>query len=827
MSAGDLSQPSFGNWLRRRRHELDLTQAQFARQVGCSTVMLHKLETEERRPSQAMAERLAELLKVPRADRPAFLRFARGDPFAAPESSKNQRDSGAPRHNLPVQLTSFIGREKDLAAVRALARSTRLVTLTGVGGVGKTRLALQAADGLLAQFPGGAWMVEMASQTDAALVPDAVAGVLGVKEQAGRPVLATLIDHLRGRTILLILDNCEHLVAACARLAAALLAGCPNLTILATSRETLGIPGEALFVVPPLPAPHARHSLLPEAFIHYEAVRLFVERASAVLSGFAVTGENAPAVAHVCRQLDGIPLAIELAAARVRVLRVEQIAERLDDRFRLLTGGSRAALPRHQTLQALIDWSYDLLAPVERALLRRLAVFVGGWTLPAAEATCAGDGLDPADVLDLLVQLVNKSLVAVEHQPGQDARYRLLDTIRHYALARLAESGEAESVWRRLAQYYIALIKVSGLADQITSIQDPYRVLAQERDNVRGALAWCRSAPGAEELGLQLAVAVMNSWIGHGDWREAQAFLEAALERASQLANPSARVRAELGLGQIAYMQGHYARATAHLLRSSSLARERQDARAEGAALVVLADVALEQGEPPLALDHLEAAWALYQRLDDAEGMAVTMQMQAEAVLGQEDAVRAAALFQKSLALFPEPVRANHVPGTLIGLGSTAILQGDYELAQQQYMDCLALCRQHQERSLNLPWAIYGLGEATLGLGEAALARNHFREALELFRDEGDQGAISFCLASLGCAAALAGELAQAAGLWGMADALRKSLGARQPPASRVIRERLVDQTRKQLGEEAFAAAWTEGAQLSLEQAIDLAMSAG
>jgi predicted ATPase/DNA-binding XRE family transcriptional regulator len=396
---------SFGNWLRQHRRALDLTQAELAHQVGCSAITLRKLEAEERRPSKQIAERLADVLQVAPDDRPAFLRFARGDPFAAPSSSPavpQPEQPKAPRHNLPLQLTSFIGREKEIAEIgRVLSQRSgvRLLTLTGPGGTGKTRLALQVAADLVADVRDGVWLIELAPLADPALVSQTVAAVLGLREVPGRRVSDALVDYLRSKQLLLVLDNCEHLIQACAELAEKLLNACLNLTILATSREGLGVAGERSFPVSSLSAPDDQYTTPIATLSQFEAVRLFVERASAVLPGFEVNNSNALAIATICLQLDGNPLAIELAAARVQLLTVEQIANRLDDRFQLLTGGRRTVLPRHRTLAAMIDWSYDLLSEPERVLLRQLAVFAGGWTLEAAEVVCGDVSLA---VLDLL-----------------------------------------------------------------------------------------------------------------------------------------------------------------------------------------------------------------------------------------------------------------------------------------------------------------------------------------------------------------------------------------------------------------------------------------
>src|SRR6516225_8299379 len=357
-------------------------------------------------------------------------------------------------NNLPIQLTSFIGREREKAEVGRLLFISHLVTLTGSGGAGKTRLALQVAAEGLEEFPDGVWFVELAALSDPNLVLKAVASVLSGLEQPGPVMTETLADSLRGKSMLVVLDNCEHLVEVCAHLADALLRGCPNLRILATSREALGVTGETVWRVPSLSVPDPQHLPPLDGFKEYDAVRLFIDRAVASDPQFAVTISNAPAVAQVCHRLDGIPLALELAAARVRVLAVEQIATRLDDRFRLLTGGSRTAVLRQRTLRATMDWSFDLLSQEERALLRRLSVFAGGWSLEAAEAICSGNGVAASDILDLLTQLVDKSLVITETQSGE-ARYRLLETVRQYGWERLVESKEAAKIRTRHRNWYL------------------------------------------------------------------------------------------------------------------------------------------------------------------------------------------------------------------------------------------------------------------------------------------------------------------------------------------------------------------------------------
>jgi len=435
-------------------------------------------------------------------------------------------------NNLPLQLTSFIGREKELREVMELLSTGRLVTLTGPGGCGKTRLSLEIAEKVQDTHPHGVWLVELAPLADPALIPQTLAAVLGLREEGDRPNLTVLTDFLRTRTLFLVLDNCEHLIEACARLADGLLKACPKIQILASSRETLGISGEAAYRIPSLGVPDLHRQLPVDQLLQYASVKLFVERAGTVLPDFTVTDDNAPAVVQVCHRLDGIPLAFELAAARVKMLAVEQIAARLDDRFRLLTGGSRTALPRQQTLRALIDWSFGLLSEQECVLFRRLSVFAGGWTLDAAEAVCSDKDesgrmkdenhpsafiLHPFDVLDLLSHLVNKSLVIVDREQGKDARYRLLETIRQYARDKLLESSEVGAVRDRHLRYFVEVAEEAEPQLRGAGLVPWMRRLNQELDNLRAAMEWAREdGEGAAvgynaveynrvELGLRLA----------------------------------------------------------------------------------------------------------------------------------------------------------------------------------------------------------------------------------------------------------------------------------------------------------------------------------
>jgi predicted ATPase/DNA-binding CsgD family transcriptional regulator len=441
-------------------------------------------------------------------------------------------------HNLPVQLSSFVGRQQELAELKCLLGEARLVTLIGVGGCGKTRLALQVAAACAHEtawqelYPDGLWFVELASISDPEFVPRQMALLFGVYEDEGQPLLTTLVASLRSKRLLLILDNCEHLIRACAQVAAQLLQLCPQVRILATSREALGLTGEMIMRVPSLSLPSADDIHSIEALQQSEAVQLFVIRARDVQATLQITPANAPAIGRICQRLDGIPLAIELAAARVQGLAVEQIANRLQDRFRLLTRGSRTALPRHQTLQAAIDWSYDLLNEAEQALLRRLSVFVGGWSLEAAEAVCSGtEAGDAFDVLALQMSLVEKSLVVTEAQE-ETTRYRLLETIRDYALKKLAEAGEA-TLWRGRHLAFFTQLTEEG-ENQIHSAGQEiwFNQTSLEYDNYRAALEWATES-GAVITGLRLAIVLHPFRRLYNHEREAAAWLANLLARAT------------------------------------------------------------------------------------------------------------------------------------------------------------------------------------------------------------------------------------------------------------------------------------------------------
>lgn len=425
------------------------------------------------------------------------------------------RTTEAPRNNLKLEVTSFIGREREIEQATRILEPSSLLTLTGPGGVGKTRVGLRLARVLLDRFEDGAWIVECGTLTDPDFVLPSVVSTIGLTEPAGRSLLAAIVDHLKGKRLLLVLDDCDTVLAECAELAEALVRSCAAVRIVVTSREALGVPGEAILPIASLMTPEVGSTVVARDLGAVDACRLFVERARAVQPTFVLTDQNARAVAQLCRRLDGIPLAIELAAARVRTLPVEQIAARLDDRFRLLTGGSRAAAARHQTLRATIDWSYDLLTEPERAVLRRLSVFAGGASLEGAESVCAGDPVDAIEILDALGRLVEKSLVFTD-PTSTEARFRLLETVREYARGRLVEAAEGDPTLRRHRDWYLALVdEASPAFFRGPEPAELLRRLDLEHDDLRAALEWCLDQPGEGQSGLRIAAGLWR-YAAHG-----------------------------------------------------------------------------------------------------------------------------------------------------------------------------------------------------------------------------------------------------------------------------------------------------------------------
>ncbi|HTP14516.1 MAG TPA: LuxR C-terminal-related transcriptional regulator [Streptosporangiaceae bacterium] len=727
--------------------------------------------------------------------------------------------------NLPAEPNSFVGRERDLGELSRLLTDVRALTLCGPGGIGKTRLALRIAGQLAPGYPDGAWLVELADTTDPGMLVQRVAATLGIREELDRLLADTLADALRQRRALLILDTCEHLVDGCAALVVQLLAACPELRMIATSREPLRVRGETAWRVPPLELPG-----MPgrgpdrEELPGQEAVRLFAERAAAARPGFVLGAENIAAVAQICRTLDGMPLAIELAAARVRALSVEEIASRLDNRFQLLASGDRTAPPRQQTLRAAVDWSYDLLTEAEQVLLRRLSVF-SGWNLEMAEQVC-GDGEIPAGrVLGLLAALIDKSLVTLDGELDSVTRYRLLDTIREYAMGRLAASGEAAEMLRRHRDYLLRLVE--GVVDLAFTRGDPpwpervalYNRVGAERANFRVALSVCLERGDAAE-GLRMCSALRAPWVARGDVTEGAGWFDRMLcldrEVPAQVRARALMLRAELAFEQQDYAAAAQC-AKAGLDRSARAA----DGRSAGA-LRVLALVSLRSGRHEEALAGAVAAVAAAKAAGDdwEEGLALATKAAIMARLGK--LTDAQGVYETAL----EVLRDNNgwgVAQTLYGLGGLARARGDGDAALRHFGDALTLYAQIDARP-EIARCLAGIGWVALSQGDLDLAGSSLTQCLQLSLASGQRLAIARGLEALAMLAAAHGDAVRSVKIEGAALALLEAAGEAPSAGARARLEQLLGAARARLGSAAAGTLLAEGKATSADEAARLAI---
>jgi predicted ATPase/DNA-binding XRE family transcriptional regulator len=825
---------SFGYWIRRQRKALDLTQQALADQVGCSLAAIKKIEQDQRRPSRQIAERLADILGVPISQHEIFLEVARGirpvdqlllarEPSMLASTPLQKQEPF--RHNLPMQLTSFIGRERELEEVKRLLSNTRLLTLTGIGGTGKTRLALHLAADMLAlkQFANGVWLVDFAPLADSTFITQAVASALGVREQPRRTLLDALTDYVRAKNLLLILDNCEHLIQSCAQLTDSLLRTAPRLKVLVTSREALGIAGETTYRVPslPLPEPQQLHDL--EALAQNDCAHLFVDRAMAAYPSFHLKEKNAYAVADICRRLDGIPLAIELAAARTKVFPPEEIAARLDDRFKLLTGGSRTALERHQTLFALIEWSHNLLSEPERVLLRRLSVFAGGWSFDAAQEVC-GEGLDD-EVLDLLTHLVDKSLVVVE-QETEAARYRLPETIRQYARDKLYEAGEAEKIRDRHLELFIQFAEIAEpklrSAEQIEWLER----VETEHDNLRTALAWSLES-GNSESALRLAGALGYFWelrgVGEGyNWlNEALALAE---REPSGTVAAARRAKALYGAGRLRFMDQLDVHSSLTLVEESlRLSRQIGDKWWMAVALEHIGFSTTEN--PQTAIARLEEGVSLARQVENRWPLALCL-VRLAGTLATTDAAASLPIHEEAVAVARSVGDRSILSQELIDLSFLYQFEGNLTVAESAAEEALAAARAIRDfihEMLSLVTVIV----TSCFQGDLVKAKRYCFEMLDIVQETGSTQWLTLVLVDFGFVAIFNEQSGRGVRVLAAGLAILRQRGINLVQGGSgpflIVFKQVLDKAQAQLGPEAFQAAWAEGEQMTLEQALALA----
>lgn len=844
--------PSFGLWLKQRRKGLGLTQPGLALRVACSTDTIDKIEAGKRRPSEQMAARLAECLGIDTTERQAFIEYARLTCTAGKgllHYARNARTSfpqaiyapwrnlHQPANNLPAPPNAFIGRTEEVEAVCALlARpGVRLLTLTGPPGIGKTRLALRVATALLNDFSDGVFFVPLAPIrpiTDPSLVISAIAKTLRVREAPNLSLLDSLQSYLQDKHLLLLLDNFEQ-VAQAAPLVSQLLQATPELAVLCTSRIVLHLYGEHEFEVPSLALPPVQldkqYPLVAvdlDRLAQYEAVRLFIERAQAAKSDFALTNENAPSVVEICRHLDGLPLAIEFAAARIKLLSPQAILVRLSSRLDLLTGGAQDLPARQQTLRNAIEWSYDLLSDDEKQLFRRLSVFVGGCTLQAVQAVALGntelryttDSIEslPVDMLNSAGSLVDNSLLRQEEDLSGEPRFWMLETIREYAWEHLQESGESEAIRRCHADYFLALVEEARSALQGPDLGTWLERLETEHDNLRTALQYALES-GQIELGLRISGALWHFWYRLGDFSEGHEWLGSFLSRMEE---------------QRGERQGSGGPEEAQEARgpqSNGKQQQKQKAYETPAlaeAFLGAGTLACRQEDLAAAHSYFKESLTIYRRLGEKRGSAKALNGLGIMAALRADYEIAHAFYKESLAIRRELEDKGGIACSLTNLGEMARCQGDYTAAHAFFEESLATWRELGDR-YSTGMLLHNLGQVALCLHDTSQATTLFAESLEIAQELGNKYSIAECLEGLAGVAAAMGQAHRAARLFGAAEALRKAKAIRDmfSPADRMEYAQHLADAQAQLDASAWQTAWEEGTMMDLEQAIGYALN--
>ncbi|HEX8221879.1 MAG TPA: tetratricopeptide repeat protein, partial [Chloroflexia bacterium] len=778
---------TFGQWLREQRKKRDLTQEMLAERIGCSIGAIQKIEVGARRPSRQVAELLAEVFGIPPTDLHEFVRFARSredlaEPAQAPAATTPQSapleaapahqnghaeqasDAALPADNLPAQLTQLVGRDSEVADIsgRLLREEVRLLTLTGAPGTGKTRLAIEVASNVKAHFEAVCF-VTLSAVSDPALVLPTVSRALGLKDGGEGTALPQLAQYIGERRVLLLLDNFEQVLGAASHVTQ-LLVACPRLKVLVTSREALNVRGEQQFQVPPLALPEQDRLPSLEQLSRYPAIALFEERARAVRPDFELDEENAEAVALICRRLDGLPLAIELAAARIRLFPPQQIATRLDSRLKLLTGGARDLPARQQTLRGAIEWSYNLLDGGEQTLLARAGVFVGGCSLSAVEAVCNAEGDLPVDVLDGLASLLDKSLVRQYEGPHGDTRFTMLETIREYAREQLDALGDCEMTERMHAEYYLALAEAAEPqligAEQTLWLDN----LETDHDNLRAVLRWATER-GEAEFAARLGATLWQFWFRRGYYGEGREWMQKVLSM-PQAGNTVNRVRALNVAGFLAYGQGDFITMSRYYEESVALARELDDRPSIAHALEGLGIVAHHKADYEQAARHFNESREIFEQVGHSWGVSNALFRLGNVALNEGRYDEARDLHERSLAMRRSLGDTGRMASSLLHLGEVARCRQDYDEAYTRYSESLELYRSIGVKD-GIASSYHNLGHVYYHRGDYKQAAEVFRKGLLLFRELGDKLSIVECVTGLAAVAVGTGQAERAARLFG------------------------------------------------------------
>ncbi len=848
INQGMTTEISFGRWLRQRRRMLDLTQQAFADWVGCARSTLRRIEAGDLKPSKELALILLEKLGIPEPEHPEWIRFARGL-SNLPQKSIQEFIPFRPSTNLPAALTTFVGRENEQDEIINLITKNRLVTLAGAGGIGKTRLSLQVGQKLLNDYPNGVWFVAFDSLSDSSLVPQTVASVFDIQEGPDRPAIEILKNVLRQKIMLLIFDNCDHLLDACAQLIKTLLTHCPNLKILSTSREILNMEGEATYYLPSLSIPE-NNNTLPEKMNEYESVRLFEERAALALSSFRLTKQNTQIVGHICRRVDGIPLAIELAAARVDILQVDEICKQLEHCFDLLVRNSRTVIARHQTMRASMDWSWGLLTPEEQTFMRQLSIFAGGWTLESAQAVCEGDALN------LTSALVKKSLIMVNQESGRETRYRFHEIVRQYAREKLIQIGEEEKIRTRHLQYFLQFSEQAESALKGPTQIEWYARLNAERDNIRAALEWADQTD--VESGLYLSGRLLLYWESI-DFREGNSWLSKFLQKPESHAYPRARAKALYAHGRVLDFLEQLDAARSAAQECLELYRALEDQQGEVDGLLRLA---WETSNPTEKLILIQRALALAQSLGDVRRQAdafgylgwlgpadrfadrfvqwekaITLARASGDWLGvahrlynvgwflilNGDIEAAQKHLDESRALYqqlnPRLAEAKFLPA----YGQIALLQSDFKKARACFQEQAKICAEFGNRKDYL-WARVNLGYVALREGNFNEAYRNFAETAYNFQNDHNIEGVIFTLEGMAGLYVATDNPLIAAQLIGWADALREQIKDGRPLLEQMDVDQIIAACLMKMGEVAFSDAYDEGQKMTLDKVVSYAL---